>query len=237
LDVQGVKKIHSSKVLIIGAGGLGCPAAQYLAASGINTLRWVDSDIIDASNLPRQVLFNPENVGKKKVLVGRDYLKKLSPDLIVYPEPVEAQAKNLPDWISAADIVLECSDQFQTKQLVNKLCVQINRPLIIGSAIQWNGQLQVIDPKLTKEACYACTFDPKEIVNDAACGAYGVFGPAVGTIGVLQANEALKIAAGFEANVGKLLLFDAIKLDFDTIMIKKRTDCSVCAKKSNSKQA
>jgi molybdopterin/thiamine biosynthesis adenylyltransferase len=114
------------------------------------------------------------------------------------------------------------------------LCFQIKRPLIIGSAIQWNGQLQVVDPILENEACYACIFDPKENITDAACGAYGVFAPAVGTIGVLQANEALKIAAGIRANVGKLLLFDALNLGFDFIKIKKRKDCPVCKKISKS---
>ena len=230
LDVDGVKKIHNSKILIIGAGGLGCPAAQYLVSSGINSLQWVDPDIVSESNLPRQILFAPNKVGQKKVLAGMDHLKKMSPEITILPEPVKANSKNLPGWISAADAVLECSDQFKTKQLVNKLCVQFKRPLIIGSAIQWNGQLQVIDPKLINQACYACVFDPKDNVTDAACGAFGVFAPAVGTIGILQANEALKIAAGLKTSVGKLLLFDALNLDFNFIEINKRKDCPVCNK-------
>lgn len=234
LDVECIRKIQSSSVLLIGAGGLGCPAAQYLAASGVKTLRWVDPDTIDETNLPRQILFGPTNIGKKKVSVGRDYLKKMSPTLDVFSEPVKADAKNLPDWISAADIVLECSDNFQTKQLVNKLCVQIRRPLVVAAAIQWNGQLQVIDTMLTQSACFACAFDPFETIDDAACGAYGIFAPVVGTIGVLQANEALKILAGIEANVGKLVLFDGLKLDFNVIKVKKREDCSVCTNDSNS---
>ena len=230
LDADRVKKIQASNVLMIGAGGLGCPAAQYLVASGIKTLRWVDPDTIDESNLPRQVLFGPTDIGEKKVLVGRKYLKKISPEVNIFSEPVKADTENLPGWINAADIVVECSDAFKTKQLVNKLCVQIRRPLVMAAAIQWSGQLQVVDPKLTKEACFACAFDPFEIVDDAACGAYGIFAPVVGAIGILQASEALKIIAGIRANVGKLLLFDGLKLDFEIIKVKKKKDCQVCSK-------
>ena len=233
LDADSVKKIQASNVLMIGAGGLGCPAAQYLVASGIKSLRWVDPDTIDETNLPRQILFGPANIGEKKVLVGRENLKKISCDVDVISEPVKADAKNLPEWINAADIVLECSDTFQTKQLVNKLCVQIHRPLVTAGAIQWNGQLQVIDPNLTKTACFACTFDPLDIVDDNACGAYGIFAPVVGTIGVLQASEALKILAGIRANVGKLLLFNGLKLDFNIIKVKRRENCPVCSNNSN----
>ena len=231
LDVKGVKKIQSSRVLVIGAGGLGCPAVQYLASSGIGTLQWVDPDVVDESNLLRQILFAPDDVGKKKILAAKSHLERVSPKLTLILEPVEAHSKNLPDWIKAADIVLECTDRFKTKQLVNQLCVKIQRPLVIGSAIQWVGQLLVVEPRLIQEACYACIFDPEENIIDAACGAYGVFSPAVGTIGVLQANEALKIMAGIHANVGKLLLFDALKLDFNMISIKKRKNCPVCNQK------
>ncbi len=229
LDSKGVKKILSSRVLVIGAGGLGCPAVQYLASCGVGTVQWVDPDVVELSNLPRQILFGPNDVGKKKVLVGKDRLKKITPEIILLPEPVHAHSKNLPSWIRIADVVLECSDRFEIKQLVNKLCVQIKRPLVIASAIQWSGQLQVIDPRIEDKSCYACIFDPNEKIKNAACGAFGVFGPAVGTVGVLQASEAIKIIAGIEANVGKILLFDAQKLNFDTVKLNRRLNCPVCS--------
>ena len=160
----------------------------------------------------------------------------MSPKLNVLSEPVHANAENLTEWISSADIVLECSDTFQTKQLVNRLCFQLHRPLVIAAAIQWSGQLQVVDPRLTQSACFACAFDPRDSIDDAACGAYGIFAPVVGAIGVLQASEALKILAGIEANVGKLLLFNGLKLEFNSIKVKKRKDCTVCDNDLNTQQ-
>ncbi|OUV98629.1 MAG: hypothetical protein CBD16_09790 [Betaproteobacteria bacterium TMED156] len=228
LDEAGVKKIRASKILIIGAGGLGCPVAQYMAAAGVKLITWVDPDVVDGSNLPRQVLFGPQNIGEYKVIAGKNYLQRITNEQKINALTEAANKDNLRQWVIEADVVLDCTDQFKTKHLLNKTCYELKRTLVIASAIEWAGQLQVIDPNQAEAACYACIFDPDEKVKEAACGAYGVFSTAVGTMGLLQANEALKIVAGIKPETGRMFLFDSFKLRFDEIRINKRDNCPVC---------
>ena len=228
LGSNGVEKIRGCKTLIVGAGGLGCPAAQYLASAGIHNIRLIDPDIVEESNLPRQILFGSNDIGIHKVDAVKRILKNKLPEINIITERTKADETNLPDFIENSDIVLDCSDKFETKQILNKVCFFKNRPLIIASAIEWTGQLQIIDSRQKNTACYACLFDPDEKVEDAPCGAYGVFSTAVGTIGLLQANEALKIASGITPSVGKMFLFDALEPSFDWVNINKRKNCPVC---------
>tara|TARA_E500000178_G_scaffold348702_1_gene404259 strand:+ start:25201 stop:25953 length:753 start_codon:yes stop_codon:yes gene_type:complete len=227
-DEEKISSLVNSKVLIVGVGGLGCPAAQYLAASGISNFRLVDFDKVEESNLPRQILYGPLDVGKYKVEVGKRILKNINPAVNVIAETAKADSENLPYWIEWSDLVLDCTDGFQTKHLLNQLCVRQKIPLIIGSAIQWEGQLFVVHPKESEFACYECIFPISSGAEDASCGAFGVLSTAVGTIGIFQANETIKILTGTRVVKNQLILFDARSLSVQIIKVIKRSGCSVC---------
>lgn len=192
-DEEGVQSVRRARALVIGAGGLGCPAATYLAASGIGTLHWVDGDVIEITNLGRQPLYSPQDIGQPKVSIGARALAQLSPETEFVAEVRFADEDFLRTAVPLADVVLDCTDQWKSRQLINRICIQFGVPLVSASAIAWAGQLLVIDPRLGDQACYACVFDPLAAPEDAACGAFGVLSPLVGAMGALQSAEALKI--------------------------------------------
>lgn len=222
-------KIRSAEVLVVGAGGLGCPAALFLASAGVGRLRWVDGDKVELTNLPRQVLYGPDDVGRYKVDAGEALLRRLSPLCHLTPHQEHGTATNLPGWIESADLVLDCTDRFETRNLINKLCVQAEKPLIIASVIQWAGQLLRVDPDFPETGCYACLFPGDTDIADAACGAYGVFSTAAGLMGVMQANEALRKLAGLIQEEPQLYLFDAKMLSIERMKLRRRTNCPVCS--------
>ena len=229
IDESKVSKIINSKILIIGAGGLGCPAAQYLVSSGVQNIIWVDHDKVEESNLPRQILYGPDDVNKFKVEVGKNILKKINPCLKIKTITSRANKSNIRPWVIESDIVLDCTDRFSTRFLINEVCCKEKTPLIISSAIQWCGQLMIVNPLEKDCACYSCVFGSIENnKNDVPCGAYGVFSTAVGIMGLLQANEALKFISGVNSTINKLILFDGKKLDLDYINLKKNKSCSIC---------
>lgn len=237
LDESSGGRLLNARVLIIGAGGLGCPAAQALAAAGVGHLTWVDGDTVDGSNLGRQTLFGPGDVGRSKVEAGREALRRLNPHCEITALAHHADEASLPALLSGADVVLDCTDRFATRQLINRLCRQAQRPLVIGSVIRWSGQLLTVNPLTPEGGCYACLFDPamaesSEQPVDAACGAYGVFPTASATMGILQAHQALKLLLGLEAQPGELLLWDAKSLRWDRIRVARRVDCPVCREAS-----
>ncbi len=229
-DAQGVDAVRSAHALIIGAGGLGCPAATYLVASGIGRLTWIDGDIVDATNLARQVLFGPNDIGQKKVVAGRNALLRLHPTADITTIAEVADEALLHQQIPQCSIVLDCTDQWATRQMINRVCVAHKVPLVTAAAIEWSGQLMTIDPREPDQACYACVFDPTHAPEEHACGAYGVLSAMVGAMGCLQAAEALKrIISLKQPNAPQLLsLFDARAGQWQQLRLSQNPDCPVC---------
>ena len=232
LQEDAAASLIGARVLVIGAGGLGCPAAQALAAAGVGSLIWVDGDTVEGSNLGRQTLFGPGDVGRLKVIAGQTALRRLNPDCSIEAISQHADDQNLPPLLQRCDLVLDCTDRFATRQLINRLCHMAGRPLVIGSVIRWSGQLLVVRPE-GEGGCYACVFDPaiaasSESRVDAACGAYGVFPTASAIMGLTQAHQALKILLGLPSGEGELLLWDAKSLRWDRIALPRRPGCPVC---------
>ena len=226
---NSIKFLLESRILIIGAGGLGCPAALYLATAGVKTIRWVDPDKVDISNLPRQVLFSENDLNAPKVIVGKKILNNIVPTVDVDAIQEKADETNLTELISGCNIVLDCTDRFKTRHLINKYCVQNKIPLVIGSAVGWSGQLMVVNSSEQNTACYACVFEENQEFTDDPCGAFGIFSPLVGTVGLLQAGEAIKTLLQINKTTGKLLLLNALSLNFDRINLTKNVNCNVCS--------
>ena len=228
-DEDSLKFLLESRVLIVGAGGLGCPAALYLATAGVKTIRWVDPDKVDVSNLPRQILFSENDLNVPKVTVGKKMLNRIVPAVNVDAIEEKADETNLTKLISGCNIVLDCTDQFKSRHLINKYCVINKIPLVIGSAIGWSGQLMVVNSLEQNTACYACVFEENQEFIDDSCGAFGIFSPLVGTVGLLQAGEAIKTLLKINETTGKLLLLNALSLNFDRINLTKNINCNVCS--------
>ncbi len=228
-DLQILK---AREVLVVGLGGLGTPVALYLAQAGLRRLCLVDPDTVGLSNLPRQVLYGPSDLGQPKAQVLADKLRQLAPDCHIEALATSANEDRLASWVAKADLVLDCTDQFATRQVINKVCLAQGTPLVSASALQWSGQLVVVDPAQPSAGCYACLFDPQRAPVEASCGAYGVFTTAVGAMGLLQANEALKILLGCRPAAGRLLLFDAKEPRLESLRFSARPGCPVCQPKA-----
>ena len=226
---DSIKFLLESRILIVGAGGLGCPAALYLATAGVKNIRWVDPDKVDISNLPRQILFSENDLNVPKVIVGKRILNKIVPAVDVDAIEEKADETNLNKLISGCNIVLDCTDRFKTRHLINKYCVKNKIPLVIGSAVGWSGQLMVVNSSEQNTACYACVFEENQEFTDDPCGAFGIFSPLVGTVGLLQAGEAIKTLLKINQTTGKLLLLNALSLNFDRINLTKNINCNVCS--------
>jgi molybdopterin-synthase adenylyltransferase len=234
-DEEGVEAVRASRALVIGAGGLGCPAATYLVASGIGCLHWVDGDVVDATNLARQTLFGPQDIGKPKVEQGAKALAKINSQVKVIAEHRFADSDFLNTAVPLADVVLDCTDQWKIRQAINKACVAHGVALVSAAAIEWSGQLLVVNPSDSESACYACVFDPAHEPAAHACGAYGVLAPLVGAMGCLQVAEALKLIVGKAngamrpASPQKLSLFDMKSGDVQQLLVKRNPRCPVCS--------
>jgi molybdopterin/thiamine biosynthesis adenylyltransferase len=243
-DQAGVLAVQAARVLIIGAGGLGCPAAMYLAASGVGEIHWVDGDCVDATNLARQTLFSPDDIGQPKVVAGKKKLQRLAPHTTIIDHQLFADPDFLNTTVPRVNVVLDCTDQWNIRQAINAACVLHHVPLVSGAAIEWSAQLLVFDPRSATDACYACVFDPSAVPEDAACGAYGVLGPMVGAVGCLQAAEALKILVGVGKKAGdkhsaglqqmqkqKLTLLEMKTNTWQQLEITRNPDCPVCSQR------
>ncbi len=214
---------------MIGAGGLGCPAALYLAAAGIGRLTVADSDKVDLTNLQRQILYRTESVGAQKVLAARSTLRAMNPDVEVVPLATRVSADELDELAGDADVVLDCSDNFATRHAVNRACVAHGRPLVSGAAIRFDAQVMVFDRSQAHAPCYACLFPEDAEVEEVQCSQMGVFAPLTGMVGAIQAMEAIKLLVGTgESLSGRLLLIDALGAEWRTVKVNKDPACRVC---------
>jgi adenylyltransferase/sulfurtransferase len=232
IGIEGQTRIHNCRMLVIGAGGLGSPAAFYLASAGVGQITLVDGDSVDLTNLQRQILHTTERIGQSKAESGRTTLGAINPQVKVIALAQRVAGAELDALVAAHDIVLDCSDNFATRHAVNRACVAHCRPLVSGAAIRFDGQLAVFDLRQADAPCYACLF-PEGDGEDELCAVMGVFAPLTGIIGTLQAAEALKLAAGESCAIGesmngRLLLVDALTMQFRTVRVPKDGACPVC---------
>ena len=228
IGIDGQQRMLDAHVLVIGAGGLGSPAALYLAASGVGRITLVDDDV-DLTNLQRQVMHTSARVGQPKVDSGRAALLALNPLVAVTALRERAAGARLDELVATATVVLDCSDNFATRHAVNRACVATGVPLVAGAAIRFDGQISVFDARDPLSPCYACLFPEDGAFEDAACASMGVFAPLVGVIGALQAAEALKLIAGAgQSLAGKLLLFDGRASEWTSIGVARDPCCTVC---------
>ena len=215
---------------MVGAGGLGCPAALYLAASGVGKLTIADADNVELTNLQRQILYRTDSVGAKKVDEARKTLAAVNPDVEIVPLARRVEGNEVERLVAAADVVLDCSDNFATRHALNRACVKQRKPLVSGAAIRFDGQLMVFDLRDKDAPCYACLFPEEGEVEEVQCSTMGVLAPLTGTIGAMQALEAVKLLAGAgETPRGQLTLFDAKASELRSVRVKKDPGCAVCA--------
>jgi adenylyltransferase/sulfurtransferase len=228
IGLQGQAKLKSASVLIVGAGGLGSPAALYLAAAGVGRIGIVDDDVVDSSNLQRQVLHGSSQIGCPKVESARERMLDLNPYIQVEAYLESFDQKNAEHIAEGYDLLLDCTDNFATRYLINDLCVLTHRPVIYGAVYRFEGQVSVFDA--SKGACYRCLFpEPPPEGAAPACGEAGVFSITPGIIGTLQAVEALKLILGTgELLTNKLLMVDALAMSFRTINLRKNPQCPLC---------
>jgi adenylyltransferase/sulfurtransferase len=232
LGGKGQIRLSQGKVLVIGAGGLGCPAAFYLAAAGIGVLGLVDSDHVELSNLQRQILHSTADIGRDKVDSAKEKLGRLNPNVDIRTYPVRLDAENATEIFSAYDFIVDGSDNFATKFLVNDVAVDLGKPFSHAGIVRFQGQTMTVVPG--KSACYRCVFqeppEPGEIMN---CQQAGILGAIAGTIGSIQATEAIKYIAGMEEDllVDRLLTYDAKTVRFRTVEARRNPSCSACGEK------
>jgi molybdopterin/thiamine biosynthesis adenylyltransferase len=232
VGIEGQQRALAASVLIIGAGGLGSPAALYLAAAGIGRLILVDDDTVDLTNLQRQVMHTTARVGQPKVDSARAALLELNPEIDVVALRQRIDDARLEQLVPQADVVLDCSDNFATRHAVNRACVAHRVPLVSGAVIRFDGQVSVFDPRQPDAPCYACLFPQDQPFQDAACSSMGVFAPLVGVVGAMQAAEALKLVMRIgQSLAGRLLLLDGRAMEWTTIQLARNLACSVCSPK------
>jgi molybdopterin/thiamine biosynthesis adenylyltransferase len=229
LGIDAQEKFAAAHVLIIGAGGLGNPAAQFLAAAGIGKLTLCDADTVDLTNLQRQILYATTDVGAPKVAAAKARLGAINPEVRIETVPARVGPAELAPLVTAADVVLDCSDNFATRHAVNRACVAAGKPLVSGAAIRFDGQVSVFDSRNPASPCYHCLFGEGEEIEETRCATMGVFAPLVGIIGTTQAAETLKLIAGTgETITGRLLLLDAWSMRWREVNIGRDPACPVC---------
>ncbi len=244
LGIEGQQRLLAARVLVIGAGGLGSAALPYLAAGGVGHLTVVDHDTVDLTNLQRQILHREDRIGSPKVESARASLLAINPDVQIDAIARRVDADQLDALVAAADLVLDCSDNYPTRQAINAACVRHGRPLVSGAAVGFDGQVAVWnDPRAAQNGgshapCYACLFPPDAVVPEVACATMGVFAPLVGIIGTVQAAEALKWLAGCGRTLGgELLMLDARSMSWHGIRVEADPNCPVCGAAAQPSEA
>ena len=232
IGIEGQERILASRVLMVGAGGLGSPVALYLGSAGVGHLTVADHDVVDLTNLQRQIAHTTYRIGQGKASSVRDAVAALNPGVIVRTLPLRADAALLDREVAVADIVLDCCDNFVTRHAINAACVKHRKPLVSGAAIRFDGQICVYDPRTDDSPCYACVFPPDRDFEETRCATMGVFAPLVGIIGAMQAAEALKLISGAgQPLTGRLLMLDGRAMDWQELRLPRNPQCSVCGPK------
>ena len=229
VGIDGQERIRAAHALVIGAGGLGSPVALYLGSAGVGRITLVDHDTVDLTNLQRQVAHTTERIGQAKVQSARAAIASINPDVEVVALQQRADAGLLDTLVPQADVVLDCSDNFATRQAVNAACVRHARPLVSGAAVRFDGQISVYDTRDGQSPCYACVFPPDADVDEVRCATMGVFAPLVGIIGTMQAAEALKLLSGAGRTLaGRLLMLDGRAMEWTELSLPRQSHCPVC---------
>jgi molybdopterin-synthase adenylyltransferase len=229
IGIEGQQRLLASHALAIGAGGLGSPVALYLGTAGVGRITIVDHDTVDLTNLQRQIAHNLARVGTPKATSARASIAAINPDVKVSPLIERADAVRLDALVAAADVVLDCSDNFKTRHAVNAACVKHRKPLVSGAAIGFDGQISVYDTRTPDAPCYACIFPPEATFEEVQCATMGVFAPLVGIIGTMQAAEALKLLMGIGSSLaGRLQMLDARTMEWNEVRMARQPHCQVC---------
>ena len=235
IGIEGQQRLLQSRALVIGAGGLGSPVALYLGTAGVGSITLVDDDLVDLTNLQRQIAHDLASIGTPKVVSAASSIAAINPQLRVKALQLRADAELLDQLVSEADVVIDCSDNFATRQAVNRACVTHARPLVSGAAIGFDGQISVYDSRHSDAPCYACLFPPDSQFDEARCALMGVFAPLVGIIGCMQAAEALKLLLGLPNSLaGRLQMLDARSMTWSEISVPRDPGCSVCGSRPSS---
>ena len=229
LGVEGQQRLLDSHALIVGAGGLGSPVAMYLAASGVGHITIADHDVVDLTNLQRQIAHTTERVGMSKVASATQAMQALNPEVRVSALAHKLDVKELDALVPTVQVVVDCCDNFATRQAVNAACVKHHVPLVSGAAIRMDAQLAVYDARDAKSPCYACIFPPDEAPEEVRCATLGVLAPLVGVVGSLQAMEAVKLLAGLGSRLtGRLQMLDGRSLEWNEVRLQRNPSCPVC---------
>ena len=229
IGIEGQQRLLASRALLIGAGGLGSPAALYLASAGVGNLTVCDGDKVDLSNLQRQIVHREAAVGWHKAESARETLLALNSQACISAITERVEGERLQSLIAQADVVIDASDNFATRHAVNRACVSLRKPLVSGAGIRFDGQLAVFDLRAADAPCYACLFPEEGEAEEMRCAVTGVFAPLVGIVGAMQAAEALKLLAGAGTTMsGRLLLIDALSMELRTVKLARDPGCRVC---------
>lgn len=229
LGIEGQQRLIDSHALVVGAGGLGSPVALYLAASGVGHITLADHDVVDLTNLQRQIAHSTTRVGQPKVSSAAQAMHDLNPEVRVSPLPHRLDAAALNTLVPTVDVVIDCCDNFATRQAVNAACVTHRVPLVSGAAIRMDGQLAVYDSRDAESPCYACIFPPDTAPEEVRCATLGVLAPLVGVIGTMQAMEAVKLLSGLGSRLtGQLQMLDGRDMAWTTLRLPRQLDCPVC---------
>jgi adenylyltransferase/sulfurtransferase len=228
--IEAQERFAAAHALVVGAGGLGAPALQFLAAAGVGTVTVADPDAVDLTNLQRQILYSTADIGEPKVKAARHRIAAVNPDVRVEAIHARVGAAELAPLVARADVVLDCSDNFATRHAINRACVAAGRPLVSGAAIRFDGQIAVFDSRQPDAPCYHCLFGEGEELEETRCAVMGVFAPLVGIVGATQAAEALKLVARVgDSLAGRLLLLDALEMRWREVKVARDPACPVCA--------
>ena len=230
IGIEGQERLLASHALVIGAGGLGSPVALYLGSAGVGRITLVDDDSVDLTNLQRQIAHTMARIGMPKAESVRQAIAQINPEPAVTAVNARADAALLDALVPQAHVVLDCCDNFATRQAINAACVRHGKPLVSGAAIRFDGQLAVFEPGDPGSPCYACAFPPDLEFEETRCATMGVFAPMVGIIGTMQAAEALKLLSGAAPSlVGRMLMLDGRSMEWSDLKLPRNPQCPVCA--------
>ena len=229
IGIDGQQKLLASHALVVGAGGLGSPISLYLAASGVGRITLCDHDTVDLTNLQRQIVHNTDSIGQPKVASAREALARINPEVAVDVVQERVEGARLEALVSDADVVIDATDNFATRHAINRACVKFHKPLVSGAGVRFDGQVAVFDLRDAASPCYNCLFPEEGDLEEMRCAVMGVFAPLVGIIGSVQAAEALKLLMGVgQPLAGRLLLLDALSMQWRPVKLSKDVACKVC---------